>query len=68
VTVKTVITETTFDGATNDPMQMAMRDAMISFMAANAQAQAEAMKLAAKAGHEHRKAMGDDAYKVSSPT
>ena len=43
------------------PLQMAMRDAMISFMAANAQAQAEAMKLAAKAGHEHRKTMGDDA-------
>ena len=68
VTVKTVINDMTFDGATNDPMQMAMRDAMISFMAANAQAQAEAMKLAAKAGHEHRKTMGDDAYKGRKPS
>jgi putative DNA-invertase from lambdoid prophage Rac len=59
VTVKTVINDMTFDGATNDPMQMAMRDAMISF---------EAMKLAAKAGHEHRKTMGDDAYKGRKPS
>ena len=41
VIVKTVINNMTFDGLTDDPMQKAMRDAMISFMAANAQAQAE---------------------------
>jgi DNA invertase Pin-like site-specific DNA recombinase len=68
VTIKTVINKMTFDGATNDPMQKAIRDAMIAFMAANAQAQAEAQKLAAKAGHEHRKAMGDDAYKGRKPS
>ncbi len=68
VTVKTVINNMTFDGATTDPMQMAIRDAMIAFMAANAQAQAEAMKLAAKAGHAHRKAQNDDAYKGRKPS
>ena len=68
VTIKTVINNMTFDGSTNDPMQKAIRDAMIAFMAANAQAQAEAQKLAAKAGHEHRKAMGDDAYKGRKPS
>jgi len=68
VTIKTVINNMTFDGATDDPMQKAIRDAMIAFMAANAQAQAEAQKLAAKAGHEHRKAMGDDAYKGRKPS
>jgi len=68
VTIRTVINNMTFDGATKDPMQMAIRDAMIAFMAANAQAQAEAMKIAAKAGHEYRKAMGDDAYKGRKPS
>lgn len=68
VIVKTVINNMTFDGLTDDPMQKAMRDAMISFMAANAQAQAEAMKLAAKAGHAHRRAMDDDAYKGRKPS
>jgi len=68
VTIKTVINNMTFDGATNDPMQKAIRDTLISFMAANAQAQAEAMKAAAKAGHAHRKAMNDDAYKGRKPS
>jgi DNA invertase Pin-like site-specific DNA recombinase len=34
----------TFDGATKDAMQRAVRDALIAFMAATAQAQAEATK------------------------
>ena len=34
----------TFDGATTNPMEMAVRDALIGFMAATAQAQAEATK------------------------
>lgn len=50
VIIKTVINGMTFDGATRDPMQQAVRDALIAFMAATAQAQAEATKEAQKAG------------------
>src|SRR6185369_14781909 len=50
VIVRTVINGLTFDGATKDPMQMAVRDALIAFMAATAQAQAEATKEAQRAG------------------
>ncbi len=52
VVVRTVINNLTFDGATTDPMQEAVRDALIAFMAATAQAQAEATKEAQKAGIE----------------
>lgn len=55
VVVKTVINAMTFDGATTDPMQEAVRDALIAFMAASAQAQAEATKEAQKAGIEAAK-------------
>jgi hypothetical protein len=41
VVVKTIINSMTFDGATTDPMQMAVRDALIAFMAATAQAEAK---------------------------
>jgi hypothetical protein len=37
-------TTMTFDGSTRDPMLMAVRDALIAFMAASAQAQAEATR------------------------
>lgn len=50
VIIRTVINGMTFDGATTDPMQQAVRDALISFMAATAQAQAEATKEAQRAG------------------
>ena len=50
VVVKTVINGMVFDGATSDPIQQAVRDALIAFMAATAQAQAEATKEAQKAG------------------
>lgn len=50
VIIRTVINNMTFDGATTDPMQEAVRDALIAFMAATAQAQAEATKEAQKAG------------------
>jgi len=50
VIIKTVINSMTFDGATADPVQQAVRDALIGFMAATAQAQAEATKEAQKAG------------------
>lgn len=50
VVIKTVINGLTFDGATADPMQRAVRDALIGFMAAMAQAEAEVKKEARKAG------------------
>ena len=47
----------TFDGATPDPIHMAVRDALIGFMAATAQAQAEATKAAQVAGIGHASAL-----------
>lgn len=41
VIIETVINRLRFDGATRDPMQQAVRDALIAFMAATAAAQAE---------------------------
>jgi DNA invertase Pin-like site-specific DNA recombinase len=58
VIIRTVINNMTFDGATTDPMQEAVRDALIAFMAATAQANVEATKEAQKAGIEAAK--GDD--------
>jgi DNA invertase Pin-like site-specific DNA recombinase len=58
VIIRTVINGLTFDGATKDPMQEAVRDALIAFMAATAQAQAEATKEAQKAGIEAAKGEG----------
>jgi putative DNA-invertase from lambdoid prophage Rac len=51
-----VINGMTFDGAPHDPVQKAVRDALIGFMAATAQAQAEATKAAQEAGIAHAKA------------
>jgi len=67
VIVRTVINRMTFDGATQDPMQQAVRDALIGFMAASAQAQAEAMKEAQRAGIDHAKADGGR-YRGRKPT
>ncbi|MDG1116936.1 MAG: recombinase family protein [Flavimaricola sp.] len=67
VIVRTVINNMTFDGATKDPMQQAVRDALIGFMAATAQAQAEATKEAQKAGIAHAKARGVP-YKGRKPS
>lgn len=53
VIVRTVINNMTFDGSTSDPMQAAVRDALIGFMAATAQAQAEATKEAQENGIAH---------------
>ncbi|TWI31516.1 recombinase family protein [Paracoccus sulfuroxidans] len=50
VVIRTVINNMEFDGATSDPVQQAVRDALIAFMAATAQAQAEATKEAQRAG------------------
>lgn len=50
VTIRTVINNMTFDGTANDPIQKAVRDAVIAFMAATAQSQAEVTKAAQRAG------------------
>jgi DNA invertase Pin-like site-specific DNA recombinase len=50
VVIRTVINAMVFDGATTDPVAQAVRDALIAFMAATAQAQAEAAREAQKAG------------------
>jgi len=59
VIIRTVINGMTFDGSTTDPIQQAVRDALIGFMAATAQAQAEATKEAQKAGIAHAKTRQD---------
>lgn len=67
VIIRTVINNMTFDGATKDPVQMAVRDALIAFMAATAQAQAEATKEAQRAGIDANK--GDtDKYRGKKPS
>jgi putative DNA-invertase from lambdoid prophage Rac len=68
VVIRTVINNFTFDGATKDAMQQAVRDALIGFMAAMAQAQAEATKAAQRAGIEHAKQHGDRAYLGRKPS
>jgi DNA invertase Pin-like site-specific DNA recombinase len=59
VIVRTVINNMTFDGSTKDPMQQAVRDALIAFMAATAEAQAEATKEAQRAGILYARANDD---------
>lgn len=69
VTIKTVINGMTFDGSTIDPIQQAVRDALIAFMAATAQAQAEASKEAQKAGIEYAKVTAQtDKYRGRKPS
>jgi putative DNA-invertase from lambdoid prophage Rac len=68
VIIRTVINNMTFDGATTDPMLQAVRDALIAFMAATAQAQAEATKAAQRAGIEHAKANDGHAYLGRKPS
>lgn len=58
VIVKTVINGMTFDGSTADPMSMAVRDALLAFMAATGQAQADATKEAQRAGIAHAREIG----------
>jgi putative DNA-invertase from lambdoid prophage Rac len=68
VVVRTVINGMIFDGATKDPMQMAVRDSLIGFMAAMAQAQAESTKEAQRAGIAHAKAAEPESYKGRKPS
>ncbi len=67
VVIRTVINGLTFDGSTSDPMQQAVRDALIAFMAATAQAQAEATKEAQRAGIEARKG-DEERYRGKKPS
>lgn len=67
IVIKTVINGMTFDGSTTDPIQMAVRDALIAFMAATAQAQAEATKEAQRAGIDHAK-QAREKYRGRKPT
>jgi hypothetical protein len=57
-----------FDGTTRDPIQKAIRDAMIAFMAATAEAQAEATKEAQRAGIALAKASDQAAYRGRKPS
>lgn len=68
VIIRTVINGFTFDGATKDPMQKAVRDALIGFMAAMAQAQAEGTKDAQRAGIAHARATDPKAYRGRKPS
>lgn len=68
VVIKTVINRLTFDGATKDPMQQAVRDALIGFMAATAQAQAEATKEAQRNGIADTRAKEPEKYRGRKPS
>jgi putative DNA-invertase from lambdoid prophage Rac len=68
VIVKTVINGMTFDGSSKDPMQQAVRDALIAFMAASAQAQAEATKSAQRAGIDHKRSTAPSSYLGRKPS
>lgn len=67
VTIKTVIHGMTFDASPDNAMQKAIRDALIGFMAAMAEAQAEATREAQKAGIEHAKG-NSSKYRGRKPT
>lgn len=66
--VRTVINNMTFDGSTKDLMQQAVRDALIAFMAATAQAQAEATREAQKAGIAHAQANDGAKFRGRKPS
>ena len=69
VTIKTVINSMTFDAKPADAMNKAVRDAMLSFMSAMAEAQALASKEAQRAGIAHAKAFGGAAkYRGRKPS
>ncbi|WP_019196460.1 recombinase family protein [Afipia birgiae] len=69
VLIRTVINGLTFDGATKDPMQQAVRDALIGFLAAAAQANAEAIKEAQRGGIALAKAkQGETKYRGRKPS
>jgi hypothetical protein len=60
VIIKTVVDGFTFDGSTTDPIQKAVRDGLISFMATTAQPQAEANEGCTARGHRTRQGQRAD--------
>jgi putative DNA-invertase from lambdoid prophage Rac len=68
VNVKTVINAMVFDGSTTDPIKKAARDAMIAFMSATAQAQAESTNSAQKAGIAYAKYQPEVKYRGRKPS
>lgn len=65
VVVKTVLNGIVFDGSVTDPTQKAIRDALLAFLAAMAEAQAEATRDAQMAGIKHAKEK--NAYRGRKP-
>lgn len=61
VTIKTVIGKYTLQ-ATDDPIQRAIQDAMINFMAATAQAESETMKIVQQQGIERARTESPEKY------
>ena len=68
VTIKTVINGMTFDAKPQDAMGKAVRDAMLSFMAAMAEAQAVALREAQAAGIAHAKETEPQKYRGRKPS
>lgn len=68
VTIKTVINGMSFDAKPKDAMGKAIRDAMLSFMSAMAEAQAMASKEAQAAGIAAAKASGQTKYRGRKPS
>ena len=68
VSIKTVINKMIFDAQPPDAMSKAIRDSMLSFMSAMAEAQAIAMKEAQAAGIAHAKAQDSKKYKGRKPS
>lgn len=66
VTIKTVINGMVFEATPKSTMETAVRDALLGFMAAMAEAQAESTREAQKAGIAHAKERG--AYKGRKPS
>jgi len=67
VTVKTVINAMVFEAHPASPMDEAVRDALIGFMAAQAEAQAQATKEAQAAGIAHHKANSPEKFRGRKP-
>ena len=59
IRIETVINRLSFDGTATDPMKQGVRDSLVAFMAATAQAQAEVTKESQKAGIAHARAHDD---------
>jgi putative DNA-invertase from lambdoid prophage Rac len=68
VVIKTLIHGTVFDGAAKDAITKAVRDSLLDFMAATAEAQAEASKEAQRAGIAHAKQNDERAYRGRKPS